>query len=414
MSGIREIDPEIADLLDLEKRRQQMCITLIAPINFPPAAIYEAQGSILTNAAAEGYAGSRYHGGLQYYEAIEDLAIERAKNLFKADHANVQPHSAALANFIALFAVLKPKDIILSMALKDGGHLSHGMKTSVTGLYFKRIPYHISQEDERIDYDEIRVLAREYHPRLIIAGSSTYPRIIDWTIFREIADEVGAYFMVDMSQISGLVAAGFHPSPVPYADFVTSSLSKTLRGGKGGFILCKKEFSKAIDDAVFPGVQASVIPSLIAAKAICFKYAMTDAFKKYIGQVCLNNKVLANELEKLGYRLVSGGTDNHIILIDLRSKGMKGSEAQNRLEKVGIVTNKNYIPADMGSATDPSGLRVGAAAMTSRGFGEDEFITTARLMNSALDRTLSLEGEEAIKKGVYELCSKYPMELDNN
>lgn len=409
MEKIKALDPEIADLIEAETRRQEMCIDLIAPENFTLGAILEAQGSITTNKGFEGYPGTRYHGGMKYLDIIESLAIERAKKLFAAEHANVQPHSGVNANLAVLFAVLKLGDKILSMELSHGGHLSHGHSTSISGRCFKSIFYHVSPVDERIDFNEVRDLARKHRPRMIIAGGSAYPRTIDFAIFREIADEVGAYFLVDMAQIAGLIATGFHPSPIPHADFVTSTLCKTLRGGKGGFILCKKEFTRDIDKSVFPGIQGSPITPLIVAKAICFQYAMTDMFKKYIEQVCLNNKALANSLSELDYRIVSGGTDNHIILIDLEHRGITGKEAQDLLEEVGIVVNKNMIPFDKRGPFITSGIRVGSPPMTARGFGREEFEFVARLVDRALRKDLAPEIKETIKKDISDLCQRYPL-----
>lgn len=411
MEKIRAIDPEIADLIEAESQRQNMCIDLIAPENFTLGAILEAQGSITTNKGVEGYPGTRHHGGMRYLDIIETLAAERARKLFGADHANVQPHSGVNSNLAVFFAVLKLGDTVLSMDRSHGGHFSHGHSTSMSGRLFKSIFYHVSSKDERIDFDEVRDLAKKHQPKMIIAGASAYPRIIDFTIFRQIANEVGAYFLVDMAQIAGLVAAGFHPSPVPYADFVTSTLCKTLRGGKGGFILCKKKFSMDVDKAVFPGIQGSLIPPLIVAKAVCFRYAMTDTFRKYIEQVCLNSVVLASSLGKLGYRIVTGGTDNHIVLVDLENKGVTGKEAQDLLEEVGIVVNKNMIPFDKKSPSITSGIRIGSAPMTARGFSKEEFKFVAKLVDRALNKNLSGKAKEAIKKEVCYLCQKHPIML---
>ncbi len=412
MNKVREIDPEISDLLDAETQRQEMCIDLIAAENFTLGAVLEAQGSLTTNKGVEGYPGKRYHGGIKYYDIIENLAIERAKRLFGAEYANVQPHSGTTANLAIFFAVLNKGDKILSMELSHGGHLSHGYHKSVSGQYLEAIFYHVSPKDEKIDFDEIRNLAKKHRPKMIVAGGSAYPRTIDFSIFREIANEIDSYFLVDMSHIAGLVAAEFHPNPVPYADFVSSTLCKTLRGGQGAMILCKKSFADAIDKAIFPGMQSSTIFPLIVAKAICLRYAMTDKFKKYIEQVCLNNKVLANSLEKLGYRLVSGGTDNHIVLVDLQSKRITGKESQDLLEEVGIIVNKNPIPFDKKGPVTTSGIRVGSAAMTARGFGKEEFKSVAGLIDRALDSELSSKAKETIKKDISLLCQKHPIELN--
>lgn len=407
LNEILKVDPEVAKGIQMEIDRQRRKIELIASENFVSPAVIQALGTPLTNKYAEGYPGKRYYGGCEYVDIVENLAIERAKALFEAEHANVQPHSGAQANTAVYFSVLQPGDTILGMNLSHGGHLTHGSPVNISGKYFHIIPYGVDPETQFINYDEVRRLAIEHKPKMIVAGASAYPRIIDYKKFREIADEVGAYFMVDMAHIAGLVAAGLHPSPVPYAHFVTTTTHKTLRGPRGGLILCKQELAKAVDKAIFPGTQGGPLMHVIAAKAICFKEAMTPQFKHYQKQVIANASALAGELQKKGFTLVSGGTDNHLILIDLRSKGLTGKAAEKMLDEIGITANKNTIPFDPESPFITSGLRIGTPAVTTRGMGEEDMVEIADLINLTLT---DLENSRAeIIARVEKLCSKYPL-----
>ena len=411
MSMLSLVDPEVAALLDREAARQNMTLEMIASENFVPPAILEAQGSILTNKYAEGYPGNRYHGGCEFIDGIEALAIERAKALFGADHANVQPHSGVNANLAVYQAVLQPHDTILSMDLRHGGHLSHGAKASITGRFFNIVPYGVHPETERIDYDHVEKLAFEHKPKIIIAGGSAYPRVIDFARFREIADKVGALFMVDMAHIAGLVAVKVHPSPVPFADFVTSTTTKTLRGARGGFILCRGEYAQKIDKAIFPGTQGGPILQNVMAKAVTFRIAGTSEFARLQAQVVKNASTLAETLSAAGYRIVSGGTDNHLMLVDMRPRGMTGVFAEETLEKIGIMVNKNLIPFDTAPATVTSGIRVGAAAVTTRGLTADDM----RHVGGLMDRALSSASDEAALAGmrahVREICLRHPLYL---
>ncbi|QUL98941.1 MAG: serine hydroxymethyltransferase [Candidatus Fermentithermobacillus carboniphilus] len=408
LRSLAEVDPEVKQAIDNEMRRQTGVIELIASENLVSKAVLEAAGSVLTNKYAEGYPDHRYYGGCQYVDVVENLARERAKKLFGADHVNVQPHSGAQANTAVYFAVLKPGDTVMGMNLSHGGHLTHGSPVNISGKYFNFVAYGVNPQTERIDYDEVRRLAREYKPKLIVAGASAYPRIIDFAAFRSIADEVGAYLMVDMAHIAGLVAAGLHPSPVPYAQFVTTTTHKTLRGPRGGMILCTSEWANAIDRAIFPGIQGGPLMHIIAAKAVAFKEALEPSFKEYQQQIVKNAKVLAEELMSRGYRLVSGGTDNHLMLVDLTSKGITGKDAETALDKVGITVNKNAIPFDKRKPTVTSGIRIGTPAVTTRGMKEDEMKKIASL----IDRTLSSIGDERelekIAAEVRELTQNFP------
>ncbi|HHW18658.1 MAG TPA: serine hydroxymethyltransferase [Firmicutes bacterium] len=409
MNLISILDPEIARLLDLEARRQNITLELIASENFVPPVILEAQGSILTNKYAEGYPGARYHGGCTYIDAIEQLAIDRAMSLFGAEHANVQPHSGVNANLAVYHAVLKPGDTILSMDLRHGGHLSHGSSASITGKIYKCAFYGVDPKTELIDYDQVRDLALKHKPKMIVAGASAYPRLIDYQKFREIADEVGAYLTVDMAHIAGLVAARVIPSPVPWADFVTSTTTKTLRGARGGFILCKKDYAAKVDKAIFPGTQGGPILQAVLAKAITFKLAGTEEFARYQRQVKQNAAVLSRYLAELGYRLVSGGTDNHLMLVDMRSKGVTGVEAEERLAKVNITVNKNLIPFDPAPPAVASGIRIGVAAVTTRGFVEEDMGLVAKLIDSALMKSDDPVVVADVREEVKELCIKHPL-----
>ncbi len=369
---IRKVDPELAAAVDLEVNRQRTKIELIASENFVSEAVLQAVGSPLTNKYAEGYPGRRYYGGCEYVDIVEQLAIDRAKELFGAEHANVQPHAGAQANMAVFFAALEPGDTVMGMSLAHGGHLTHGSPVNMSGKWFNIVPYEVDEFTQRIDYDKLAAMALEYRPKLIIAGASAYPRIIDFKRFREIADSVGAMLMVDMAHIAGLVAAGLHPSPVPYADFVTTTTHKTLRGPRGGLILCKEQYAKAIDKAVFPGTQGGPLMHVIAGKAVCFKEALSPEFKEYQLRIIKNCKALADGLLRRGVDLVSGGTDNHLMLVDLRSLNITGKLAQNLLDDVNITCNKNGIPFDPEKPSITSGIRLGTAAVTTRGMGTAE------------------------------------------
>ncbi|MFW5790851.1 MAG: serine hydroxymethyltransferase [Bacillota bacterium] len=415
MDNFTLIDPEASRCLGKEINRQENTIELIASENFVYRSILQAQGSVFTNKYAEGYPGNRYHGGCENIDCIESMAIERACELFGADHANVQPHSGVNANLAVYMALIKPGDTILGMDLSHGGHLSHGSNVSITGEYYNSISYGVKKEDERIDYTEVEEKAKEYNPELIIAGASAYSREIDFKKFREIADNVDAKLMVDMAHIAGLVAAGEHISPVPYADVVTSTSTKTLRGARGGFILVKDKWADKIDKAVFPGVQGGPIVQNIFAKAITFKIAATDVFKKYQRQICLNAKYLANQLDKAGLRIVSGGTDNHLFLVDLNPWSLTGNRAEEILSEIGITVNKNLIPYDEKSPKITSGIRIGTAAITSRGFGSDDIKMLAEIIIKALKIGVDSNSNEKLKKElkseVKELCLRNPLYL---
>lgn len=392
---LAEADPEIKKAIDQEKERQMGVIELIASENLVSNAVLEAMGSVLTNKYAEGYPDHRYYGGCHFVDIVENLARDRAKQLFGADHVNVQPHSGAQANTGVYFACLKPGDTVMGMNLSHGGHLTHGSPVNLSGKYFNFVPYGVSPTTEMIDYDQVRDLAKTHKPKLIVAGASAYPRIIDFAAFRSIADEVGALFMVDMAHIAGLVAAGLHPSPVPHAHFVTTTTHKTLRGPRGGMIMCTQEWAQAVDKAIFPGIQGGPLMHVIAAKAVAFGEALKPEFKEYQQQIVKNAKALAEELMARGYRLVSGGTDNHLMLVDLTPKGITGKDAETALDKVGITVNKNAIPFDKRKPTITSGIRIGTPTVTTRGMKEEEM----RLIADLIDRTLSSMGdEEALKK----------------
>ena len=369
--SLEVVDKEIFDAIQKEHKRQNEKIELIASENFASKAVMEAMGSVFTNKYAEGYPGKRYYGGCQNVDIAENLARDRAKEIFGAEHANVQPHSGAQANMSVYFTVLNPGDTILGMNLSHGGHLTHGSPVNFSGKMYNIVPYGVN-EDGYIDYDEVERIALECKPKIIVAGASAYPRTIDFKRFREIADKVSAYLMVDMAHIAGLVAAGLHPSPVPYADFVTTTTHKTLRGPRGGMILCKEKYAKDLDKSVFPGVQGGPLMHVIAGKAVCFKEALTPEFKEYQKQIIKNAKVLAEELMNRGFKLVSGGTDNHLMLVDLTNKGVTGKDAEAMLDEVGITVNKNTIPFDKQKPNIASGLRIGTPAMTTRGMKEEE------------------------------------------
>ncbi len=411
MSTIKKADAEVYEAMNLELSRQRGNIELIASENFVSPAVMAAVGSHLTNKYAEGLPGKRYYGGCQYVDIVENLAIERCKKLFGCDHVNVQPHSGAQANTAVYFALLNPGDTILGMNLSHGGHLTHGSPVNISGKYFKIVPYGVSKEDERIDYDALEQLAIENKPKMIVAGASAYPRIIDFSRLREIADKVGAYLMVDIAHIAGLVAAGLHPSPVPYADIVTTTTHKTLRGPRGGIIMCKEQYAKAIDKAVFPGMQGGPLMHVIAGKAVAFKEALSDEFKAYQKQVVANAAAMADEFKKCGVRLVSGGTDNHLMLVDLRDKNMTGKELEKMLDEVNITVNKNTIPFEETSPFITSGIRIGTPSITTRGFKEEDARLVARLITKIIE-----EKEAAfdfVRGEVKKLCDKYPLYADD-
>lgn len=404
---IKKIDPKVAEAIEMEVERQRNKIELIASENFVSNAVIEAMGTPLTNKYAEGYPGKRYYGGCECVDIVETLAIERAKEVFGCDHANVQPHSGAQANLAVFFAVLNPGDTVLGMNLSHGGHLSHGSPVNISGKYFNIVPYGVSETDSRIDYDELERIAVENKPKLIVAGASAYPRTIDFERLSQIAKKVEAYLMVDIAHIAGLVAAGLHPSPVPYADFVTTTTHKTLRGPRGGMIMCKEEHAKLINKAVFPGIQGGPLMHIIAAKAVCLKEALSDEFKAYQTQVVNNAKALADALMAEGFDLVSGGTDNHLMLVDLRNKNMTGKEAEHMLDEVGITCNKNTIPFETTSPFITSGVRIGTPAVTSRGMKEEDMKTIAHLI--ALTLNSFEEKQDEIRAGVKALTEKYPL-----
>ena len=407
MNLVSFIDPELAEAIEGEKARQNLTIELIASENFVPEVILEAQGSVLTNKYAEGYPGKRYHGGCRFIDVVESLAIERARTLFGAEHANVQPHSGVNANLAVFMAMLEPGDVILGMDLRHGGHLSHGTAVNISGKFFRAFSYGVDRETGRIDYDEAERLALEHRPKMIIAGGSAYPRVIDFARFAEIAGKVGAYFLVDMAHIAGLVAAGVHPSPVPHAHFVTFTTTKTMRGARGGNILCRKEFASRIDKAIFPGIQGGPIPQIMAGKALTFRLAMTEDFRNYGRRTVENAARFASVLTSRGFSLVSGGTDNHLMLVDLRSKGLTGREAEELLHAAGITVNMNLIPFDPEKPTVTSGIRIGLAGVTSRGFTAADAGETARMTADLLEKKPA-EGL-SYRERVLRLCLDHPL-----
>ncbi len=407
IKDLQQVDPEIADVILAELGRQRSNIELIASENFVSKAVMAAMGSPLTNKYAEGYPGKRYYGGCEKVDIAENLAIERAKELFGAEHANVQPHSGAQANMAVFFAVLNPGDTVMGMNLAHGGHLTHGSPVNMSGKQYNIVPYGVSEETGMIDYDEVRRIAHECKPKLIIAGASAYSRVIDFKFFSEVAKEVGAYLMVDMAHIAGLVAAGLHPSPVPYADFVTSTTHKTLRGPRGGLILCKAEHAKLINKAVFPGIQGGPLMHIIAAKAVCFKEALQPEFKQYAQQVIDNAQALAKGLIKNGFDIVSGGTDNHLMLVDLRKLHVTGKELEHNLDEVGITCNKNAIPFDPEKPNTTSGIRLGTPAATTRGLKEDDFTEIADIIGMVARDFEGNKAEAAAR--VKAITDKYPL-----
>ncbi len=412
MSIIAAFDPEVAQAIALEKGRQQNKLELIASENFVSKAVMEAQGSVLTNKYAEGYPGNRYYGGCEYVDIVERLAIERAKTIFGADHANVQPHSGAQANTAVYFALLQPGDTIMGMNLSHGGHLTHGSPVNISGKYFNIIAYGVDEKNQRIDYDEVRAIALEKRPKMLVAGASAYPRIIDFEKMAAIAHEAGALFMVDMAHIAGLVAAGLHPSPVPYADVVTTTTHKTLRGPRGGLILCKDEYAKAIDKAIFPGIQGGPLMHIIAAKAVALKEAMSEEFKLYQEQIIKNAKTLAGKLLGEEFTLVSGGTDNHLLLVDVRGQHLTGKEAEKILDEVGVTVNKNTIPFDTASPFVTSGVRIGTPAVTSRGMKEAEMLIIGEIISIVLKNPHDAEAKARAVALVEELSQRFPLYAD--
>lgn len=409
MTQLEQVDPQIAAAIALEKKRQQNKLELIASENFVSEAVLEAQGSVLTNKYAEGYPAHRYYGGCEHVDVVEQLAIDRAKKLFGAEHVNVQPHSGAQANMAVYFAMLSPGDKILGMNLSHGGHLTHGSPVNFSGKWFSVVAYGVDEEQQRINYDEVRQLALDNRPKIIVAGASAYPRIIDFARLGEIARESGALLMVDMAHIAGLVAAGLHPSPIPHADIVTTTTHKTLRGPRGGMILCREKYAKAIDKAIFPGIQGGPLMHVIAAKAVAFQEASTEGFRTYQQQIVNNAAALADKLVKSGFTLVSGGTDNHLLLVDVRSQNITGKQAEKFLDDVGVTVNKNTIPFDPASPFVTSGIRIGTPAVTSRGMDESAMRIIGEIivmvLNAPYDETVKLAAQEKVAQ----LCQQYPL-----
>ena len=409
MSYIKQQDPKVQEMIELELGRQRNKLEMIASENFVSQAVMEAQGSVLTNKYAEGYPHKRYYGGCEYVDMVEELAIERAKQLFGAEHVNVQPHSGSQANFGVYFALLEPGDTIMGMNLSHGGHLTHGSPVNVSGKYFNIIPYGVDAETGRIDYDEMRKIAQEHKPKMIIGGGSAYSRQIDFKTMADIAHEVGAIFMVDMAHFAGLVAAGLHPNPVEYADIVTTTTHKTLRGPRGGMIMCKEEYAKAIDKSIFPGIQGGPLMHVIAAKAVAFGEALQPEFKEYAKQVIVNAQTLAETLQQEGFTIVSGGTDTHVLLVDLRTVGLTGKVAEHVLDEVGITCNKNTIPFDPESPFVTSGIRLGTPALTTRGLHAEDMKEIASIISLVLKQPEDTAVLAEAKQRVAALCEKYPM-----
>lgn len=410
LDNLATVDPEVSKAIDAELSRQRNKLELIASENIVSQAVMEAQGSVLTNKYAEGYPGKRYYGGCECVDVVENLAIERAKKLFGAEYANVQPHSGAQANMAVFFACLNPGDTVMGMNLTDGGHLTHGSPVNMSGKYFKIVPYGVDETHERIDYDEIERLAKECKPKMIVAGASAYARIIDFARLSEIAKSVEAILMIDMAHIAGLVAAGLHPNPIPYADVVTTTTHKTLRGPRGGLILCKDaEFGKQFNKAIFPGIQGGPLMHVIAAKAVALKEALTDEFKEYQKQIIKNAKVLADTLTENGFKIVSGGTDNHLMLVDLRNKNLTGKVAEKLLDDIGITANKNTIPFEPLSPFVTSGIRLGTPALTTRGFKEEDMKQVAQIIALVLNNPEDVAIHEKAKKMVAFLCAEHPL-----
>jgi len=409
MSYLMQADPEVADAISRETRRQSGKLEMIASENFVSEAVLEAQGSVMTNKYAEGYPGHRYYGGCEFVDIVEQLAIDRSKKLFGAEHANVQPHAGVQANMAVYCTVLKPGDTILGMDLSHGGHLSHGSPVSFSGKLYRSFFYGVDRETETIDFDQVAALNRQHQPRMIVVGASAYPRIIDYEKFRKIADETGALLLADIAHIGGLVAAGLHPSPVPCCEFVTMTTHKTLRGPRGGLILCKSQYAKKLDESIFPGMQGGPLMHIIAAKAVAMKEALTEEFKLYQGQILKNAKTLAEELLADGFRLVTGGTDNHLMLVDLTSVGVSGSEAQDALDRAGITINKNRIPYDTRGAQTTSGIRIGTPALTTRGMKESEMKLIAGFFTSVLRNIHDEKRLAEVRQEVSVLCERFPL-----
>ena len=409
MSYVKQQDPKVQEMIELELGRQRNKLEMIASENFVSQAVMEAQGSVLTNKYAEGYPHKRYYGGCEYVDMVEELAIERAKQLFGAEHVNVQPHSGSQANFGVYFALLEPGDTIMGMNLSHGGHLTHGSPVNVSGKYFNIIPYGVDAETGRIDYEEMRKIAQEHKPKMIIGGGSAYSRQIDFKTMADIAHEVGAIFMVDMAHFAGLVAAGLHPNPVEYADIVTTTTHKTLRGPRGGMIMCKEEYAKAIDKSIFPGIQGGPLMHVIAAKAVAFGEALQPEFKEYAKQVIVNAQTLAETLQQEGFTIVSGGTDTHVLLVDLRTVGLTGKVAEHVLDEVGITCNKNTIPFDPESPFVTSGIRLGTPALTTRGLHAEDMKEIASIISLVLKQPEDTAVLAEAKQRVAALCEKYPM-----
>ena len=406
--NLKKTDPDVYEAIQKEIEREKSKIVLIASENYASSAVLESQGSVLTNKYAEGYPGKRYYGGCEYADIAETLAIERAKKLFGADHVNVQPHSGSQANMAVYFAFLKPGDTILGMNLSHGGHLTHGSKVNFSGIFFKTVPYGVNKEGF-IDYEEVRKLALENKPKMIVVGASAYSRTIDFKKFSEIAKEVNAYLMTDIAHIAGLIAAGLHPSPVPYADFITTTTHKTLRGPRGGMIMCKAEYAKAIDKTIFPGIQGGPLVHIIAAKAVAFKEALEDSFKEYQKNVIKNASKLASELVQKGFNLVSGGTDNHLMLVDLTNKEITGKDAETALDAAGVTVNKNTIPYDQRPPTIASGIRLGTPSVTTRGMGLNEMSEIAAIIDEALKNRADADKLKNLRQKVDALCKKFPI-----
>ena len=409
MSYVKQQDPKVQEMIELELGRQRNKLEMIASENFVSQAVMEAQGSVLTNKYAEGYPHKRYYGGCEYVDMVEELAIERAKQLFGAEHVNVQPHSGSQANFGVYFALLEPGDTIMGMNLSHGGHLTHGSPVNVSGKYFNIIPYGVDAETGCIDYEEMRKIAQEHKPKMIIGGGSAYSRQIDFKTMADIAHEVGAIFMVDMAHFAGLVAAGLHPNPVEYADIVTTTTHKTLRGPRGGMIMCKEEYAKAIDKSIFPGIQGGPLMHVIAAKAVAFGEALQPEFKEYAKQIIVNAQTLADALQEEGFTIVSGGTDTHVLLVDLRTVGLTGKVAEHVLDEVGITCNKNTIPFDPESPFVTSGIRLGTPALTTRGLHAEDMKEIASIISLVLKQPEDTAVLAEAKQRVATLCEKYPM-----
>lgn len=409
MKSLKEVDPDIYELILQEKKRETSKILMIASENYASKAVMEAQGSLFTNKYAEGYPGRRYYGGCEYADEVERLAQERAKKLFNVEHVNVQPHSGTQANMAVYFAMLQPGDTIMGMSLPHGGHLSHGSPVNFTGKLYKTVFYGVNKETGYIDMEEVRRLAHEHKPKIIITGASAYPRIIDFKAFAEIAKEVGAYLMADIAHIAGLIATGLHPSPVPYSDFITTTTHKTLRGPRGGVVMCKADYAKAIDKAVFPGIQGGPLVHVIAAKAVAFQEALSEDFKEYQQRVIKNAKTLAEALKKKGFKLVSDGTDNHLMLVDLTNFNITGKEAEEALDKAGITVNKNTIPFDTKPPTVTSGIRIGTPSVTTRGMGEQEMEEIAEIIERVIKNISNESVIKDMKKKVQSLCKRFPI-----